>query len=162
VEKVTLRSVTLRDLSGNVHVIPNSTIDVVTNMTKEYAYYVLDVSVAYHEDVNTVIRILQQIDEEMRRDSAYGREILAPLEVLGLERFDKSAMILRARLKTRPTQQWRIGREFNLRFKRAFDERSIREGHQDGIPPASQGPVAEGHLLQLSPGYDTSGIPSYI
>jgi small-conductance mechanosensitive channel len=162
VEKLTLRSVTLRDLSGSVHVIPNSTIDMVTNMTKEYAYYVLDVSMAYHEDVNTVMHILHQIDEEMRRDPVYGREILEPLEVLGLERFDKSAVLLRARLKTRPTQQWRIGREFNLRFKRAFDERSIWEGHQDGAPPSSQGTVAEGHLVQLSPWYDTAGIPSYI
>jgi small-conductance mechanosensitive channel len=162
VEKVTLRSVTLRDLSGNVHVIANSTIDMVTNMTKEYAYYVLDVSIAYHEDVNTVFHILRHIDEELRRDQVYGREILEPLEVLGLERFDTSTMILRARLKTRPTQQWRIGREFNLRFKRAFDERSMWEGHQDGVSPTSQETVAEGHPVQLSPWYDTSGLPSYI
>jgi small-conductance mechanosensitive channel len=84
------------------------------------------------------------------------------LEVLGLERFDTSTMILRARLKTRPTQQWRIGREFNLRFKRAFDERSMWEGHQDGVSPTSQETVAEGHPVQLSPWYDTSGLPSYI
>jgi small-conductance mechanosensitive channel len=162
VEKVTLRSVTLRDLSGGVHVIPNSTIDIVTNMTKEYAYYVLDVSVDYDEDVNTVMRLLRQIDAEMRRDPAYGREILEPLEVLGLERFDKSAMILRARLKTRPLQQWRIGREFNLRFKRAFDEPGSWAGHQNGALPPSPGTVEKGHLVQLSPWYDTSGIPSYI
>jgi small-conductance mechanosensitive channel len=108
------------------------------------------------------MHILHQIDEEMRRAPVYGREILEPLEVLGLERFDTSAVILRARLKTRPTQQWRIGREFNFCFKRAFDERSICEGHQDGVPPSTQETVAEGHLVQLSPRYDTSGIPSYI
>jgi small-conductance mechanosensitive channel len=98
----------------------------------------------------------------MHRDPAYDREILEPLEVLGLERFDTLAMLLRARLKTRPLQQWRIGHEFNLRCKRAFDEPGMWEGHQDGAPPSSPGTVEKGHLVQLSPWYDTSGILSYI
>jgi small-conductance mechanosensitive channel len=125
VEKVTLRTVTIRDLSGSVHVIPNSTIDMVTNMTKDYSCYVLDVSVAYHEDVDTVIGILREIDEGMRHDPAYSGDMLEPLEVQGLERFADSAVIIRARLKTRPIQQWRIGREFNHRLKKVFDERGI-------------------------------------
>jgi small conductance mechanosensitive channel len=125
VEKFTLRAVTLRDLAGNVHVIPNSVIDSVTNMTKDYSRYVLDVGIAYHENVDTVIAVLREIDEGMRKDADYGRDMLEPLEVLGLERFDASAVVIRARLKTRPVQQWRIGREFNRRIKQVFDERGI-------------------------------------
>ena len=125
VEKVTLRAVTIRDLSGNVHVIPNSTIDMITNMTKEYSRYLLDVGVAYREDVDKVIAILREIDEAMRRDVAFGKDMLEPLEVMGLDRFEDSAVIVRARLKTRPLQQWRIGREFNRRIKKVFDERDI-------------------------------------
>ena len=125
VEKVTLRTVTLRDLSGNVHVIPNSSIDMVTNMTKEYSCYVLDVCVAYREDIDEVMGILKEIDQEMRSDSEYCGDMLEPIEIMGLERFADSAVVVRARLKTRPIQQWRIGREFNRRMKRVFDERGI-------------------------------------
>jgi moderate conductance mechanosensitive channel len=125
VEKFTLRAVTLRDLAANVHVIPNSTIDTVTNMTKDYSRYVLDVGIAYRENVDTVIAVLREIDEGMRHDAEYGRDMLEPLEILGLERFDDSAVVIRARLKTRPIEQWRIGREFNRRIKQVFDERGI-------------------------------------
>ena len=151
VEKVTLRAVTIRDLSGNVHVIPNSIIDIVTNMTKEYSCYVLDIGVAYGENVDRVIGIMREIDEEMRSDPAYGFDMLEPIEVMGVERFDNAAMIIRARLKTRPIQQGRIGREFNHRLKKVFDERgfpfriasSTGEQPQDGAPPPRHNHVAE-------------------
>ena len=125
VEKITLRTVTLRDLSGNVHVIPNSSIDMVTNMTKEYSRYLLDVGVAYREDVDEVIGILQEIDAAMRADPAYRDDMLEPIEILGLDRFADSAVVVRARLKTKPIRQWRVGREFNRRMKKQFDERGI-------------------------------------
>jgi moderate conductance mechanosensitive channel len=125
VEKFTLRAVTLRDLAGNVHVIPNSAIDTVTNMTKDYSRYVLDVGIAYRENIDAAIALLHEIDAGMRHDADYGRDMLEPLEILGLERFDDSAVVIRARLKTRPIQQWRIGREFNRRIKQVFDERGV-------------------------------------
>ena len=126
VEKVTLRAVTIRDLSGTVHVIPNSTLDMISNMTKDFSRYVLDVRVAYREDVDTVIGVLQEIDADMRQEPEYRYDMLEPLEIMGLERFEENAMIIRARLKTRPIQQWRIGREFNRRMKKIFDERDIQ------------------------------------
>ncbi len=125
VEKITLRAVTLRDLSGNVHVIPNSSIDMVTNMTKEYSRYVLDVGVAYREDVDEVIDVLKEVDEAMRADPEYSEDMLEPIEILGLDRFADSAIVVRARLKTKPIKQWRIGREFNRRMKKLFDARGI-------------------------------------
>ena len=125
VEKITLRVVVLRDLEGNVHVIPNSSIDMVTNMTKVFSRYLLDVGVAYREDVDTVIDILKEIDEGMRRDAQYGGDMLEPIEIMGLDRFAESAVVVRARLKTRPGMQWQVGREFNRRTKKVFDERGI-------------------------------------
>ncbi len=125
VEKVSLKSVTLRDLRGSVHVVPNGTIERIKNMTKEFSHYLLDVGVAYREDVDTIIAILREIDEELRAEPEYGKDMLAPIEIMGLDRFEDSAVIVRARLKTRPIEQWRIGREFNRRLKKIFDARGI-------------------------------------
>ena len=125
VEKMTLRVVVLRDLEGNVHVVPNSTIDLVTNRTKVFSRYLLDIAVAYREDVDAVIEVLKEVDEDMRRDARYGGDMLEPIEIMGLDRFADSAVYVRARLKTRPGMQWRVGREFNRRTKKAFDDRGI-------------------------------------
>ena len=125
VEKMTLRVVVLRDLEGNVHVVPNSTIDLVTNRTKVFSRYLLDIAVAYREDVDAVIDVLKEVDADMRRDARYGGDMLEPIEIMGLDRFADSAVYVRARLKTRPGMQWRVGREFNRRTKKEFDARGI-------------------------------------
>jgi len=122
---VGLRTIKLRDLSGNVHVIPNSAIETVTNMTKGYSRYVFDVGVAYREDMDEVIAILKELGKEMQTDPEYKKDILEPLEILGVDRFDDSAVIIRARFKTKPIRQWAVGREFNRRMKKVFDERGI-------------------------------------
>lgn len=125
VESVNLRLTKLRDLSGNVHYVRNGEITVVTNMTKEFSRYVFDVGIAYRENVDEVIEVLKQIDEEMRQDEVYGADILEPLEILGLDRFDDSAVVVRVRTKTKPIRQWAVGREFNRRMKQRFDELGI-------------------------------------
>jgi moderate conductance mechanosensitive channel len=125
VEKVNLRMVVLRDLHGNVHYIRNGKIDIVTNMTREFSRYVFDIGVAYREDVDEVIQVIKSVDEQMRSDPVFGPSILEPIEVLGLERFADSAVIVRARTKTKPIKQWEVGREFNRRLKKRFDELGI-------------------------------------
>jgi len=125
VEAVNIRSVRLRDLSGTVHTVPFSTIDSVKNLTKDFSYYLLDVGVAYRENTDHVIGLLREIDEEMRNDPELADDFLGPLEVLGLDRFDDSAVVIRARLKTKPLAQWRTGREFNRRMKFMFDKHNI-------------------------------------
>jgi small-conductance mechanosensitive channel len=125
VEAVNLRTIRLRDLQGSVHTIPNSQVEMITNMTKDYSYYPLDVSVAYREDTDEVIAALQEIDAEMRADPAFVSDMLAPIEILGVDRFTDSAVVVVARLKTKPIKQWSVGREFNRRMKKLFDARGI-------------------------------------
>lgn len=125
VEKVNLRMTVLRDVAGNVHFVRNGKIDTVTNMTKEYSRYVFEVGVAYREDVDAVMEVLQQLDAELREDPAFKEDIIAPLEILGLDRFADSAVIIKARTTTKPNQQWRVAREFNRRLKKRFDELGI-------------------------------------
>jgi small conductance mechanosensitive channel len=125
VEKVTLRAVTIRDLNGHVHVIPNSTLDLITNMTKVFSRQVIDVGIAYREDIDSVIGILNELSEELQNDPTFGWDMMKPLEIMGVEDFADSAVIIRTRLWTLPGKQWRLGREFRRRMKRVFDERGV-------------------------------------
>ncbi len=125
VEKVGLRTTVLRDLQGNVHYVPNGNISVVTNMTKEFSRYVFDIGVAYREDVDEVIEVIKGIDEEMRQDPEFRDDIIEPIEIMGLDQFANSAIVIRARTTTLPIKQWRVGREFNRRIKKKFDELNI-------------------------------------
>ena len=125
VEKLNLRMTVLRDLAGNVHYVRNGQIGVVTNMTKEYSRYVFDIGVAYREDVDEVVKVVRQVDEELRNDPELGKDILEPIEILGLDQFADSAVVIKARTKTKPIRQWAVGREFNRRLKKKFDELDI-------------------------------------
>lgn len=125
VEEINLRMTILRDLNGSVHYVRNGLIDTVTNMTKDYSRYVFNIGVAYREDVDEVIEVIKQIDEELRSDAGFKDDILEPLEVLGLDEFADSAVIIKARTTTKPIQQWKVGREFNRRLKKRFDELGI-------------------------------------
>lgn len=125
VEGLNLRMTTLRDLSGNVHFIPNGEINVVTNMTKGYSRYVFEIGVAYRENVDEVMEIMKAVDAELREDPDFKDDILEPLEVMGLDEFGNSALVIKARTMTKPIKQWRVAREFRRRLKKAFDERDI-------------------------------------
>lgn len=125
VEDVGLRTITLRDLSGNVHIVPNGTIDKVTNMTKGFSRYVFNVGVAYREDVDEVMAVLKEVAADLQQDPEFGPDILEPLEMLGVDQFADSAVIIKCRFTTKPIRQWAIGREMNRRIKKAFDTRGI-------------------------------------
>lgn len=125
VERVNLRMTVLRDFSGNVHYIRNGQIDIVTNLTKDYSRYMFEIGVAYREDVDEVAEVIKLVDEDLRKDEHFGPMILEPIEIMGLDQFSDSALIIKARTKTKPIMQWKVAREFNRRLKKAFDERDI-------------------------------------
>jgi small conductance mechanosensitive channel len=125
IEKITLRKVQLRDLDGRVYTVPFSEIAVVENYTKHFSYYMFNVRVAYHDSPDEVIAIMEEVSAELAEDDDYQHLILEPLEVLGVDAFAESCMIVKARIKTLPIQQWAVGREFNRRMKYAFDKHGI-------------------------------------
>lgn len=125
VESINLRTTVLRDLSGVVHIFPNGTIDKLSNMTKTWSAMVFDVGVAYKEDVDQVMKVMKKVADELQADSAFKSRIIEPIEILGVDKFEDSAVIIKARIKTKPIEQWNVGREYNRRLKKAFDENGI-------------------------------------
>lgn len=125
VEKLTVRSVTLRDLKGVVHMIPFSSASMISNYMRDFSYYVCDMGVAYRENTEEVKTAMFDAFEELQKDEEQGRFILAELEWFGLNMFDASAVVLRARIKTAPGKQWGVGRAYNAILKNVFDERGI-------------------------------------
>jgi small conductance mechanosensitive channel len=94
-------------------------------MTRGYSRYMFDISVAYKENLDQVVDVLKALDEELRKDERFAPLIIAPLEIIGLDKFTDSAVILKARYTTLPMKQWDVGREFNRRIKQRFDELKI-------------------------------------
>ena len=125
VEKIELRTVTLRDFSGVVHIFQNGKIDTLSNMTKEWSAMVFDIGVAYKENTDTVMEVIREVGNKLQEDEVYGPKIIEPIEVFGVDQFGDSAVVIKARIKTRPIEQWNVGREFRRRLKHAFDERNI-------------------------------------
>jgi small-conductance mechanosensitive channel len=125
VEEVTLRYVRLRDYDGNVHFVPNGAISTVTNMSREFAQSVMDIGVAYRENVDEVFKAMREVAKEMREDPVFGPKILEDLEIAGVDKWADSAVVIRCRFKVAPLEQWAVRREYLRRLKRAFDERGI-------------------------------------
>lgn len=125
VEEITLRYVRLRDYDGNVHFVPNGAIGTVTNRSRDFAYAVIDAGVAYRENVDAALEIMRHVGDALCADAAFGARILDPIEIVGVENWADSAVILRCRLRVRPLEQWNVRREFLRRLKHAFDERGI-------------------------------------
>ncbi len=125
VEDITLRHVRLRDYDGTVHFVPNSLITTVSNMSRGFAQAVVDVGVAYRENLDDVFAVMRETADALRADSSFAPRILDQLELAGVERWDDSAVIVRCRFKVAPLAQWDVRREYLRRLKRAFDERGI-------------------------------------
>jgi moderate conductance mechanosensitive channel len=125
VEEINLRTTVLRGEDGAVHSFPNGIIQGLTNLTREYSYYVFNLSVSYAEDTDRVVAVLQGIGSELGQEEAYRAVLLAPIEVLGVDKLADSGAVIKARFKTVPNQQWMVGREMNRRIIKRFEEAKI-------------------------------------
>jgi len=125
VEKVGLRTIVLRDTTGTVHVFQNGKVSTLANMTKEWSAVVFDIGVAYSTDIPQAISTMLAVAKQLQADEQWGPRILEPMEVFGVESFGASEIVIKGRLKTRPAEQWNIGREYRKRLKLAFDEAGI-------------------------------------
>ena len=115
----------MRDFSGVVHIFQNGKIDTLANLTKDWSAMVFNIGVAYKENLDKVMEVMRKIGEELQHDEEYKDKILEPLEIFGLNEFGDSALVILARFKTEPLQQWTIGRIYRKRLKEAFDQESI-------------------------------------
>jgi small-conductance mechanosensitive channel len=120
VEAITLRTIVLRDSAGTVYIFPNGSISTLANLTKDFSFYVIDIQVDYSEDTDRVIALLRQVADELRQDPRYGPSMLDAIDVLGVDKFTESAVVIQARIKTRPLKQWDVGRELRRRLLKRF------------------------------------------
>jgi len=125
VEDINLRITTLRDLEGRVIIIPNGEIKTVINYTRKYAQALLNIGVAYKENVDHVMEVIKEIGAQMRDDDYFGKLILGDVEMFGVDDFGDSQVTIKFRIKTLPIKQWEVMREFRRRIKNRFDELGI-------------------------------------
>jgi len=126
VEKLSVRSVSLRDVQGVFHMIPFSTVDVVSNYMRGFAYTVCDMGIAYRENVDEAKQAMYDaFDRMMENEPEIANSIMGELEWFGVQSLGDSAVVLRVRIKTDPGKQWGIGRMYNGYLKTVFDERGI-------------------------------------
>jgi len=125
VERSNLRVTVLRDVEGKVHFVPNGQITTTSNLTKDWSRALLDVGVAYKEDTDRVVGVLQTAAAELTADPGFGPRIMEPLQVMGVQDFADSAVVIRVAFKTKPMEQWGVAREFRRRIKKAFDREGI-------------------------------------
>ena len=139
VEDMTLRRTVLRDDDGTVHIIPNSQLLIVSNMTRDWAQLTLKVSVAYSESTDKVVGILQQIGTEIRHDPAFADDIVADIQVPGIDRIGNGEAEYLVIIKTRPNKQYAVSREMRRRIKEAFERNGIKAGSPGRMYVIDQG-----------------------
>ncbi|BDC42387.1 hypothetical protein PTKU15_56840 [Paraburkholderia terrae] len=122
---LTIRTVRLRDGQGAVHTIPFSQIKIVKNLSRDFANAVFEVRLPFSADIDEVTRMIVQVGADLTEDSRFRDEILGPIEVWGLDRFDANWIVVKGQIKTRPLQQWSVARAFNARLKLVMDRAGI-------------------------------------
>jgi moderate conductance mechanosensitive channel len=144
IEQVNLRTIVLRDEQGAVHVFPNGEVKTLSNLSKDFSYYVITVGVAFDDDPDRVGQAMKDASDSLMAEPEFRQHILEPLEVYGVDAFEAGQMQVKGRIKTVPLKQWLVGRELRKRIARIFRERGIEI------------PVAQMHLKVDKPaGTDT-------
>lgn len=97
----------------------------ISNMTKDWSAMVFDIGVAYKENLDKVMELMKEVGDQMKADEDFSDKIIEPIEIFGVDEFGDSAITIKARLKTKPIQQWTVGREYRKRLKETFDKHNI-------------------------------------
>jgi len=133
VETMTLRRTVLRDDSGAVHNVPSSSIQIVTNMTRDWTQLPLHISVAYGADSDKVIRLLQEVGEELAADPKFADAVMARPEVPGIDKVSGSEVDYLMLVRTRPGAQYTVTRELRRRIKASFEKQGIEPGNPNRV-----------------------------
>src|SRR5881397_914803 len=123
VERMTLRSTMLRNLEGQVHVIPNGNIHTVTVLTKQWARAVVDVTVRHDQELAKVFELLQRVGSRLAQD--WPDRVLEQPTILGVEKLDDAGVTIRMIAKTPAFKQFEVMREWRRRIKDEFDDSGI-------------------------------------
>ena len=126
VEQINLRTIVLRDVEGAVQVFPNGTITALANLSKQFAYALVDIKVAYNENIDRVFGTMREVGTSMEKDPAWGPLVFAPLEIVGVESLADGAATVRVKFKTLPLNQGRVANELRRRLMSTFVGRGIR------------------------------------
>lgn len=125
VERMTMRVVMLRDVHGVLHVVPNGSINLVSNKTRGWARAIVDIGVAYKENVDNVIRVMREVASELWRDAEWKGRLFEEPAVWGVEQLADSSVNIRLVAMTLPGKQWEVSRELRRRLKNRFDREGI-------------------------------------
>ncbi|MGM0579446.1 MAG: mechanosensitive ion channel domain-containing protein [Bacteroidota bacterium] len=125
VENMSLRLTVLRDLEGITHFIPHGQINDISNLTHQWSRVMFDIGISYNENVDEVMNVLKQLGIKMKEDPEFGSLIIGDMEMLGVDKFSESAIVIKFLIKTRPLKQWLVKREMLRRIKNRFDELGI-------------------------------------
>jgi len=125
VEEINLRTILLRSENGAVHVIANGSITTLSNLTRDYSYYVFETMLAHGADADRALAIVESAAEELSKEEPYRSMILAPMEVMGIDKLAERGVTIKARIKTLPSKQAVVGRELNRRVKARLDAAGI-------------------------------------
>lgn len=136
VEGMTIRTIRLRDLGGTVHTVPFSSVTIVQNLTKDFSYALWEIKIDYRGDVDRALDVMREVGTAIEKDRDFRYSVLGPIEIIGVDGFQDTGLIVKARMKTRPMSQWDVMRAFNRRLKLAFDEAGILfAGMMAAMPP---------------------------
>jgi small conductance mechanosensitive channel len=139
VEEMTLRHTSLRDDDGTVHIVPNSQVTIVSNMTRDWSQLAMRVVVAYSEASDRIIKLLEQVGEEVRHDPKFVDDIVGDIQVPGIDRVGSGEAEYLMLVKTRPNQQYVISRELRRRIKECFEKNNVQTAGPGRVYVADQG-----------------------
>ena len=126
VEQINLRTIVLRDGEGAVQVFPNGTITALANLSKQFAYAVVETRIAYSENIERVIGTIREVGASMERDATWGPLVLAPVDIVGITSLDGGAATVQVKFKTLPLNQGKVANELRRRLMGAFVGRAIK------------------------------------
>jgi small conductance mechanosensitive channel len=139
VEDMSLRRTVLRDDDGTLHTVPNSQITIVSNSTRDWSQVTLRVTVAYNEPSDQIISLLQQVGNDVRNDPAFGNDIVADIQVPGIDRVGNGEAEYLMLVKTRPNRQYGVSMELRRRIKEVFQKNNIQAGSPGRLFVMDQG-----------------------
>ena len=125
VESISLRRTLLRDLHGTLHIIPNSKIDMASNMTRDWSRINLNVSVAYKENLTRVFQVINEVGQEMMNSPEWGQNLLTAPQATRVDNFGESGIEIKILADTKPITQWALAGELRRRLKERFDAEGI-------------------------------------